>query len=131
MRIVEIIDVPEGIRIESECALYVINWNIDEPTQIDIDQSYLATKVIVNNTLIVDGCLIVENKAVRELAVAHEVQLVNYLTATGIDDGLLLNFGAKSLAFRRKFRLPEEKRECEFCPGYSPLDPFTSATTLP
>ncbi len=62
---VEIIDVPVGdpecpaggIRIESECALYVINWNIDEPTEIDIDQNYLATKVIVNNTLIVNGCL--------------------------------------------------------------------------
>ncbi len=55
--------------------------------------------------LFIDSSLIVELKAVEKLAVAHEVQLVNYLTATGIDDGLLLNFGAKSLEYKRKARL--------------------------
>ncbi len=54
--------------------------------------------------LIVDGRVLVENKAVRALAPAHEAQLVNYLTATGIDVGLLLNFGAGSLQFRRLTR---------------------------
>jgi GxxExxY protein len=37
--------------------------------------------------------LIIEVKAVLTLSKEHEVQLVNYLTATRIDDGLLLNFG--------------------------------------
>jgi GxxExxY protein len=54
--------------------------------------------------LIVNEELIVELKAVQALAVAHEVQLVNYLTATGKDTGLLLNFGAASLQFKKKFR---------------------------
>lgn len=54
--------------------------------------------------LVVDGALIVEVKAARSLAKAHEAQLVNYLTTTGIDTGLLLNFGAASLEFRRKSR---------------------------
>ena len=54
--------------------------------------------------LFVDEALIVENKAIQKLAIAHDVQLVNYLTATGLDDGLLLNFGAARLEFRKKFR---------------------------
>ena len=31
---------------------------------------------------------------------AHSAQLVSYLAATGIDEGLLLNFGAQSLEFK-------------------------------
>lgn len=54
--------------------------------------------------LVVEGSLIVEMKAVAALAPVHEVQVVNYLTATGIDDGLLLNFGGMSLEFKRKYR---------------------------
>lgn len=52
----------------------------------------------------VAGRVLVENKAVLSLAVANEVQLVNYLTATGHEIGLLLNFGAASLQFKRKHR---------------------------
>jgi len=54
--------------------------------------------------LLVAGAVIVENKAVLKLLPLHEVQLVNYLTATGIDVGLLLNFGAASLEFKRRSR---------------------------
>jgi GxxExxY protein len=52
--------------------------------------------------LIIEGRLIVELKAVEALAPVHASQLINYLTATGLDEGLLLNFGAKSLQFRTK-----------------------------
>jgi GxxExxY protein len=55
--------------------------------------------------LIVEGRLILEIKAVTSLNSAHEIQLVNYLTATKIDLGLLLNFGSKSLEFKRKSRV--------------------------
>ena len=54
--------------------------------------------------VIVNKLLLVENKANLGLAVAHEVQLVNYLTATGLDEGLLLNCGAQRLEFKKKFR---------------------------
>lgn len=54
--------------------------------------------------MLIDDLVIVENKAVQTLAPAHEVQIVNYLTATGIDVGLLLNFGAERLQFKRKSR---------------------------
>jgi PD-(D/E)XK nuclease superfamily len=45
----------------------------------------------------------VEIKAVQVLCIAHELQLVNYLTAARIDDGLLINFDP-SVQVRRKFR---------------------------
>ena len=54
--------------------------------------------------MLVNKSLLVENKAILALAIAHEVQLVNYLTTTGIDEGLLLNFGAARLEFKKKFR---------------------------
>ncbi|HEY1052365.1 MAG TPA: GxxExxY protein [Prosthecobacter sp.] len=53
----------------------------------------------------VENSLLVELKACEEIIKAHEVQTVNYLTATNIDDGLILNFGAPSLQFRHKYRL--------------------------
>ncbi len=54
--------------------------------------------------LLVEHKVLIENKAVQSIAVAHEVQLVNYLTATGIEVGLLLNFGSQRLEFKRKHR---------------------------
>ena len=53
--------------------------------------------------------VIVELKAVRQIVTAHEVQLVNYLAATGKDIGLILNFGPAKVGVRRKLRnLPDE-----------------------
>ena len=54
--------------------------------------------------LVVENELIVELKSVERLAKAHEVQLVNYLVATGIDIGLLINFGPTGVEVKRKFR---------------------------
>lgn len=54
--------------------------------------------------IIVDGLLVVELKAVECVIKAHEVQLVNYLTAANLESGLLLNFGTESLGYRRKFK---------------------------
>jgi GxxExxY protein len=51
----------------------------------------------------IENQLIVEVKSVEILHTRHEVQLVNYLTATGVDNGLLLNFGS-SVEVKRKFR---------------------------
>jgi GxxExxY protein len=56
--------------------------------------------------LIVNEILLCELKAISALSKADEVQLVNYLTATNRDFGLLLNFGAPSLQFKRKYRRP-------------------------
>ena len=51
--------------------------------------------------ILVDDKVILELKAAEEIAKAHEAQLVNYLKATDIQVGLLLNFGPKA-GFKRK-----------------------------
>lgn len=53
--------------------------------------------------LVIDKRLLVELKAVQRLVREHEIVLVHYLTASGIDDGLLINFGS-SVQIRRKYR---------------------------
>lgn len=45
---------------------------------------------------VVDGCVLVELKAVERLEAAHERQLLNYLKCSGLSVGLLLNFGKKA-----------------------------------
>jgi GxxExxY protein len=67
----------------------------------------------------INESVVVELKAVQTLVREHEVQLVNYLTATHIDVGLLLNFGT-SVQVKRKFR--------EFKPKGSLLSAILPAT---
>ena len=45
--------------------------------------------------LLVEQCVLLELKATRALDSSHQAQLLNYLRATGIEVGLLLNFGPK------------------------------------
>jgi GxxExxY protein len=54
--------------------------------------------------LLVEGKVIIELKALNQLVKAHEVQLVNCLTATNIETGLLINFGPKGVEVKRKVR---------------------------
>jgi len=54
--------------------------------------------------IFVEDVIIVELKSVRMLSKAHEVQLVNYLSATQKSVGLLINFGEKSVEVKRKVR---------------------------
>ena len=55
--------------------------------------------------ILVERCVILEIKAVRELNPSHEAQLVNYLVATGLDYGYLINYGGD------KFRIALKTRE--------------------
>ena len=84
-----------GMKIETEKAISVFY-------QGELVGAFLAD-------LLVNEALIVDTKAIQTLARAHEVQLVNYLVATGLDEGLLLNFGAERLEFKKKFRLRKQE----------------------
>ena len=64
--------------------------------------------------LLVNDKVIVELKVALAIAKVHEVRLVNYLVATGLDEGLLLNFGTERLEFKKKFRLPKQGDEVSF-----------------
>ena len=59
--------------------------------------------------LVVEGCIILELKACEELNPAHEAQLLNYLKATDIEVGYVLNFG-KSASFSRKVYSNKRKK---------------------
>jgi len=59
--------------------------------------------------LVIDKRLLIELKSCEAILKTHEAQTVNYLTATNIDDGLILNFGAPSLQFKHKYRLSQPR----------------------
>lgn len=70
--------------------------------QKPIDVYYNDTKVgYYIADLVVEHSVIVEIKAAESLCKDHEAQLVNYLKATNIEVGILLNFGKKA-EFKRK-----------------------------
>lgn len=54
--------------------------------------------------IIVNKSVVVELKAIQKLNKVHEVQLVNYLRATGLSVGLLINFGEEKIEIKRKVR---------------------------
>lgn len=51
----------------------------------------------------VEGCVMVELKALEKIEDVHKAQAINYLEAYHIADGLLINFGALSLDFKRLY----------------------------
>lgn len=50
---------------------------------------------------VVEGKVLVELKALKELEDVHLAQVLNYLKAYKLEVGLLINFGSKSLTFKR------------------------------
>lgn len=54
--------------------------------------------------VVVEETIVLELKSVRRVVKAHEIQLVNYLAATGKSVGLILNFGENKVEIKRKVR---------------------------
>ena len=83
------------------------------PYQTEVPLNVFYDGIVVGKyraDIIVGKRLILQIKATTNLTVANEIQLVNYLTATGIDDGLLVNFGADLLQFKRKYRVYRQSK---------------------
>ena len=83
------------------------------PYQTEVPLNVFYDGIVVGKyraDIIVGKRLILEIKATTNLTVANEIQPVNYLTATGIDDGLLVNFGADLLQFKRKYRVYRQSK---------------------
>ncbi len=51
--------------------------------------------------IVVNGKIIIELKAVKKIIPEHQAQIINYLNATGIEVGLLINFGNPRLEYKR------------------------------
>ena len=79
-----------------------LNFETEKPIQVLYDGIVVGE---YRTDIIVEGKIVLELKATQDLSIANEVQLVNYLTSTGIDDGLLINFGSDKLQFKRKYRI--------------------------
>ena len=81
---------------------------------LEVPMSVLYHGLVVGDyiaDMIVEDKIIVEVKAVSELDSVHEVQLVNYLKATGLQVGLLINFGRSVQVKRRVFGFDAERED--------------------
>jgi len=74
----------------------------DVATQVPLKVKFRG--VIVGDfkaDMLVENKILIELKAVETLAKEHFAQVLNYLKSTGIDVGLIVNFGAPKLQYRR------------------------------
>ena len=86
------------------------NLGLQCETQKQIKVNYEGYEVgVYYPDIIVNDLLILELKAAESVAEEHELQLINYLKATEIEIGLLLNFGKKP-EIRRKIFTNDKKK---------------------
>jgi GxxExxY protein len=79
--------------------------NLNFQCQVPLDVQYkgqIVGEYVAD--LIVEEKVILELKSIRQLSEKHEAQLVNYLTTTGIEVGLLINFGPDGVEVKRQKR---------------------------
>lgn len=70
--------------------------------EYEIPVYYSGEKIGIRKVdFFIEGKIMVELKAISELEDVHLAQGINYLEASGHEIGLLINFGAKSLQFKR------------------------------
>ena len=83
--------------------IYTIDMHAEAQKEITV---YYENEIVGEfmADIIVENLVIVELKSVRRVIKAYEVQLVNYLAATGKDVGLILNFAEKGVEVKRKVR---------------------------
>ncbi|HKS06398.1 MAG TPA: GxxExxY protein [Gemmatimonadaceae bacterium] len=79
-------------------------------TQVPVTVLYRGVEVgKFRADIVVESTVLVELKAAERLAAAHEQQVLNYLHATNLEVGLLLNFGPKP-AFKRFLLTNDHKK---------------------
>jgi len=78
-----------GIKFEQEKEMY-----------ISYKEEYIGTRRV---DFFVDDSVMVEIKAMEKIEDIHKNQAINYLEVYNIADGLLINFGASSLEFKRVY----------------------------
>ena len=87
---------------EEAFKIELAEYGLKVESQKEVAIEYLGVTVGLHRLdLVVEGQVIVEMKAVKELTDAHLAQLRSYLKATGLRVGLLLNFSKPKLEIRR------------------------------
>lgn len=69
-----------------------------KPIQVIYDEIVVGEYIA---DILVESAVILELKAIKAIDKIHEAQLLNYLKATGLNLGLILNFGQPKLQIRR------------------------------
>jgi GxxExxY protein len=82
-----------------ECGLKSMPFQREVELPVRYKERPLATGYRAD--LVCFNDVLVEIKALNQLTTKEEAQIINYLKATGFRTGLLLNFGSKSLEFKR------------------------------
>jgi GxxExxY protein len=84
--------------LEMEMTLQGLNFSREHEMPIYYKNKHIGTRRV---DFLVEGVISVEIKAVIHLEDVHLAQAINYLEAYNLEVGLLINFGARSLAFKR------------------------------
>jgi GxxExxY protein len=98
--------------LAKEMALQHLLYSREHEMPIFYKDEQIGTRRV---DFLVEGVISVEIKAITKLEDVHLAQAINYLEAYNLEIGLLINFGAKSLEFRRlinsKFNQPINHRK--------------------
>jgi GxxExxY protein len=79
-----------------------LNLNFKREIEQDIYYKELSEPIGTRRAdFVVEEKILVELKAIKELEDVHLAQILNYLKAYRLDVGLLINFGSKSMTFKR------------------------------
>ena len=81
-----------------EFGLRDINFSREQEMDLYYKEKMIGTR---RADFLVDNKIIVELKAIIKLEDVHLAQAINYLEAYNLEVGLLINFGCKSLEFKR------------------------------
>lgn len=88
--------------------LEILNLNVVSQAKIEVFyERHLVGEYYAD--LLVENCVVLELKTVEKLVPAHTAQLLNYLKATSIEVGLLLNFGPDPQVKRQIFTNDRKK----------------------
>jgi len=82
--------------------LALIEYGLKAEAEVQLPVHFRGQSVgLFYADILVEGKIIVEIKAAKALVPEHQAQVINYLKATGIEVGLLINFGRPRLEYRR------------------------------
>jgi GxxExxY protein len=113
-----------------------LSFEAERPVEIILDGASIGLLYLDH---LVEGRLIVEEKALSHLLTNEEIaQVITYLCSTGLDVGLLLNFGRRRLEYKRIFppknveRWRERVNRYVWKPGATPsVNPLIHPLTDP